>query len=182
MKLSYIDSKIFGKVCYGFHRNNDGIVETIPDKAKVVEMIFLLYLNGNSLEDIQHYLFETKRAELSGGETQKLMLARALYKKAPFIILDEPTAALDPIAEADIYSKYNEMTKGCTSVYISHRLASTRFCDRILLIGNHKIAEEGTHEELLKLSGEYARLFEIQSKYYREGDVCEKGQETAEMA
>lgn len=121
-------------------------------------------------------------AELSGGETQKLILARALYKKAPFIILDEPTAALDPIAEADMYSKYNEMTKGCTSVYISHRLASTRFCDRILLIGNHKIAEEGTHEELLKLSGEYARLFEIQSKYYREGDVYEKGQETAEMA
>ena len=121
-------------------------------------------------------------AELSGGETQKLMLARALYKKAPFIILDEPTAALDPIAEADMYSKYNEMTKGCTSVYISHRLASTRFCDRILLIGNHKIAEEGTHEELLKLSGEYARLFEIQSKYYREGDVCEKGQETAHLA
>ena len=113
-------------------------------------------------------------AELSGGETQKLMLARALYKKAPFIILDEPTAALDPIAEADIYSKYNEMTKGCTSVYISHRLASTRFCDRILLIGNHKIAEEGTHEELLKLSGEYARLFEIQSKYYREGMSVKK--------
>ena len=118
----------------------------------------------------------------SGGETHKLLLALALFKKAQFIILDEPTAALDPIAEADIYSKYNEMTKGCTSVYISHRLASTRFCDRILLIGNHKIAEEGTHEELLKLSGEYARLFEIQSKYYREGDVCEKGQETAEMA
>ncbi len=66
------------------------------------------------------------------------------------------------------------MTKGCTSVYISHRLASTRFCDRILLIGNHKIAEEGTHEELLKLSGEYARLFEIQSKYYREGMSVKK--------
>ena len=121
-------------------------------------------------------------AELSGGETQKLMLARALYKKAPFIILDEPTAALDPIAEADMYNKYNEMTKGCASVYISHRLASTRFCDRILLIDNHRIAEEGTHEELLKLSGEYARLFEIQSKYYREGDICEKGQETANLA
>ena len=109
------------------------------------------------------------------------MLARALYKKAPFIILDEPTAALDPIAEADMYNKYNEMTKGCTSVYISHRLASTRFCDRILLINDHRVAEEGTHEELLKLSGEYARLFDIQSKYYREGDVYEKEQETADL-
>ncbi len=130
------------------------------------------YLNRTIYED---------GAELSGGETQKLMLARALYKKAPFIILDEPTAALDPIAEADMYNKYNEMTKGCTSVYISHRLASTRFCDRILLINDHRGAEEGTHEELLKLSGEYARLFDIQSKYYREGDVYEKEQETADL-
>lgn len=131
----------------------------------------------NSLKDgYQTYLNRTvyeNGAELSGGEIQKLMLARALYKKAPFIILDEPTAALDPIAEADMYNKYNEMTKDRTSVYISHRLASTRFCDRILLIDGHKIAEEGTHEELLKLSGEYARLFEIQSKYYREGDINE---------
>ena len=140
----------------------------------------------NSLKDgYQTYLNRTvyeNGAELSGGETQKLMLARALYKKAPFIILDEPTAALDPIAEADMYNKYNEMTKDRTSVYISHRLASTRFCDRILLIDGHKIAEEGTHEELLKLFGEYARLFKIQSKYYREGDINETGQEAADMA
>ena len=106
---------------------------------------------------------------LSGGESQKLMLARALYKDAPFVVLDEPTAALDPIAEADIYSKYHAMTQGKSSVYISHRLASTRFCDRILLIENAQIVEEGTHEALLALGGRYAELFEIQSKYYREG-------------
>lgn len=117
--------------------------------------------------------------ELSGGEIQKLMLARALYKEASFIILDEPTAALDPIAEADMYSKYNEMTKGSSSVYISHRLASTRFCDRILLIDNHHISEEGSHEELLKLGGKYAELFEVQSKYYREDDVHERKQEAS---
>ncbi len=105
---------------------------------------------------------------LSGGETQRLMLARALYKNAPFVILDEPTAALDPIAEADMYCKYNDMTAGRSSVYISHRLASTRFCDRILLIEDGKLAEEGTHESLLALGGRYAELFEIQSKYYRE--------------
>ena len=106
--------------------------------------------------------------ELSGGETQRLMLARALYKNAPIIVLDEPTAALDPIAENDIYLKYNEMTKGRTSIYISHRLASTRFCDRILFIENGKIAEEGTHEQLLQNNGSYAELFHIQSKYYQE--------------
>ena len=101
---------------------------------------------------------------LSGGETQRLMLARALYKDAPCILLDEPTAALDPIAEADVYAKYHEMTKDRSSVYISHRLASTRFCDRIVLIADGKIAEEGTHEELMKRGGRYAQLFEVQSK------------------
>ena len=108
---------------------------------------------------------------LSGGETQSLMLARALYKNAPFIVLDEPTAALDPIAEADMYQKYNEFTSGRSSIYISHRLASTRFCDRIILVDQGKIREEGTHDELLKLCGKYAELYEIQSKYYKEGDA-----------
>ena len=106
---------------------------------------------------------------LSGGETQRLMMARALYKNAPFIVLDEPTAALDPIAESEMYRKYDEMTEGKSSVYISHRLASTRFCDRIIMIGDGGICEEGTHEELLKRGGKYADLYEIQSKYYREG-------------
>jgi ATP-binding cassette subfamily B protein len=120
--------------------------------------------------------------ELSGGEVQRLMLARALYRDAPILILDEPTAALDPIAEAELYNKYNEMTQGRTAVYISHRLASTRFCDRILLIDRHRIAEEGTHRELLELGGKYAELFEIQSKYYREGDGIETGKEAASLA
>ena len=104
---------------------------------------------------------------LSGGETQRLMLARALYKNAPFVMLDEPTAALDPIAEADMYNKYHEMTMGRSSVYISHRLASTRFCDRIILIEDGQVTEEGTHEELMAQKGHYAELFEVQSKYYR---------------
>ena len=107
--------------------------------------------------------------DLSGGQMQRLMLARALYKNAPVVVLDEPTAALDPIAESDLYQKYNNLTGNCTSVYISHRLASTRFCDRILLIENGGIAKEGTHEELLEAGGRYAYLFDIQSKYYKEG-------------
>lgn len=105
----------------------------------------------------------------SGGQTQRLMLARALYKNGPILLLDEPTAALDPIAENDIYMKYNEMTAGKTSLFISHRLASTRFCDRIIFVADGHIAEEGTHEGLLALGGEYAKLFDVQSRYYQEG-------------
>ena len=109
--------------------------------------------------------------ELSGGELQRLMLARALYKDAPILVLDEPTAALDPIAESEMYSKYDELTDGRTALYISHRLASTRFCDRIILLADSGIAEEGTHEALMAQGGQYAALFEMQSRYYREGGM-----------
>lgn len=105
----------------------------------------------------------------SGGQIQRLMLARALYKDGPILLLDEPTAALDPIAENDIYMKYNEITRGKTSLFISHRLASTCFCDRIIFIADGGIREEGTHKSLLALGGEYATLFEVQSRYYQEG-------------
>ena len=104
---------------------------------------------------------------LSGGEMQKLALARALYKDAPIIILDEPTAALDPIAESEIYNQYAMLTHGKTSIYISHRLASTRFCDRILFIDDHRIVEEGSHDDLMAQKGKYAEMFQIQSQYYR---------------
>lgn len=109
--------------------------------------------------------------QFSGGQTQRLMLARALYKDGPILVLDEPTAALDPLAENDIYQKYADMTAGKTSVFISHRLASTRFCDRILFLERGEIAEEGTHEDLLALGGGYAKLFAVQSQYYQEGSV-----------
>lgn len=127
-------------------------IESLPDGYKT-------YLNREVYDEA---------TMLSGGETQRLMLARALYKNAPFIILDEPTAALDPIAESDMYQKYHEVTGGRSSVYISHRLASTRFCDRIIMIDNAGICEEGTHEELLSLGGKYAELYDVQSKYYKE--------------
>lgn len=104
----------------------------------------------------------------SGGETQKLLLARAIYKDAPVLILDEPSAALDPIAESKLYENYHGITKQKTSVFISHRLASTRFCDRILLINGGDIAESGTHSELLQKKGLYYSLFETQAKYYCE--------------
>lgn len=113
--------------------------------------------------------------DLSGGEAQKLMLARALYKDGPIIVLDEPTAALDPIAEAELYEKYSSLTAGKTSLYISHRLSSTRFCDRVLFLEDGDIIEEGTHEELLEKHGKYYELYEVQSSYYRRGALGEEG-------
>lgn len=113
--------------------------------------------------------------ELSGGEIQRLMLARALYKEGPVIILDEPTSALDPLAEQDMYERYHELTKDCSSVYISHRLASTRFCDRVILLSEGSILEEGTHKELLAAGGEYARLYQVQSQYYQSEGIEKEG-------
>lgn len=133
----------------------------LSKKIKAMSKGYDTYLNREVYEEA---------VMLSGGETQRLMLARALYKDAPFVILDEPTAALDPIAESQIYEKYNEITKGKSSVYISHRLASTRFCDRIILMEGASILEEGTHEALMKKGGKYAELFAVQSKYYEEGE------------
>ena len=108
--------------------------------------------------------------EFSGGEVQKLLLARALYKSAPIMLLDEPTAALDPIAESNLYENYHQISEGKTTVFISHRLASTSFCSRIILIENGQVCEEGTHTSLLREKGKYYHLFEMQAKYYREKD------------
>lgn len=104
--------------------------------------------------------------ELSGGEIQKLLLARALYKNAPILLLDEPTAALDPIAESEVYKKYKMLSSNKTSIFISHRLASTSFCDRIILLKDGKVFQEGTHEELVKIEGLYKEMFEVQRKLY----------------
>ena len=106
--------------------------------------------------------------DLSGGEKQKLLLARALYKNTPIVLLDEPTAALDPLSEKKMYETYDKVMKAKSTVFISHRLASTRFCDRILLLEGGKVLEEGSHDELLLRKGKYYELFETQAKYYRE--------------
>ena len=119
--------------------------------------------------------------ELSGGERQKVWMARAFYKEAPILILDEPTAALDPLAEQEIYEKYVQMSEGRTSLFISHRLASTRFCDRIWLMENGRITEQGNHEELMEKKGAYARLFEVQGKYYRKEESGKEWDEAMQM-
>ncbi len=104
--------------------------------------------------------------EISGGEAQKLALARALYKDAPIVVLDEPTAALDPIAENEIYTRFNTFVQGKTAIYISHRLSSCAFCDKIAVFNNAKLAETGTHKDLLNAGGKYAELWNAQAKYY----------------
>lgn len=113
--------------------------------------------------------FTEDGVEISGGEAQKIAIARALYKDAPFIILDEPTAALDPVAEAEIYAKFNEISGDRTSIYISHRLSSCKFCDEIAVFHQGQIVEKGTHEELLaQMNGKYAQLWQAQAQYYTE--------------
>ena len=105
--------------------------------------------------------------EVSGGEAQKIALARALYKNAPVVVLDEPTAALDPVAEHRIYQQFNDFVEGKTAIYISHRLSSCRFCDKIAVFKKGELTEYGTHEDLLRNeAGEYRRLWDAQAKYY----------------
>lgn len=146
--------------------------DTDPEKVKrCLEQAGLLEDVLRLENGVQTHLtknFRPDGIELSGGMLQKLMLARALYKDAPVLILDEPTAALDPIAESRVYQEYARIAEGKTAIFISHRLASTRFCDRILFLEDGVIREEGTHEELLQRGGRYAEMFQIQSKYYQE--------------
>lgn len=135
------------------------------EQAGIADKIYSLDKKENSFMVKDVY---KDAVDFSGGEKQKLLLAKAIYKDAPVLILDEPTAALDPIAENELYLKYNELTKGKLSFFISHRLSSTRFCDRILFISDGKIAEEGTHEELMALKGAYYKMYQLQSYYYKE--------------
>lgn len=142
---------------------NAGILEkicTLPDKE-------------NTLMDKGVY---KNAVDFSSGEKQKLLLTKAIYKDASVLILDEPTAALDPISENELYLKYNELTKDKLSFFISHRLSSTRFCDRILFIANGTIEEQGSHEELMALKGAYYKMYQLQSYYYKEQGVTEDKQ------
>lgn len=156
--------------------NVAGGKETGIDRERVRQCLkdAALWDKIDSLENKEDtYITQTLERDgvnFSGGEMQKLLIARALYKDGKCLILDEPTSALDPIAESRIYEKYSEMAKEKTSIFISHRLASTRFCDEILYLDRGRIAERGTHEELVRKQGAYAEMFEIQSQYYQKNE------------
>ena len=138
-------------------------------KAEMYDKVYALPKGADTLMDRNVY---KDAVDFSGGEKQKLLLAKAMYKDAPILILDEPTAALDPIAENQLYLKYSELTDGKLSFFISHRLSSTRFCDRILFMSGGQITEMGTHEELMAKKGAYYKMFQVQSYYYREQGVA----------
>jgi ATP-binding cassette subfamily B protein len=121
----------------------------------------------NGLDTLLYKHFTDEGVEVSGGEAQKIALARAIYKQAPFIVLDEPTAALDPVAEYEVYSRFNKIVGGQTAVYISHRLASCRFCDDICVFHEGQLVQRGSHDTLVADSGgKYFELWNAQAQYY----------------
>ncbi len=161
------DFKIFSQtvgqtVCAGSEYDEKKLWESL-EKSNIKERILKMEHGADT------YLYkdiEKDGVEISGGEAQKLALSRALYKDAPVVILDEPTAALDPVAENEIYNRFNTFVKNKTAVYISHRLSSCAFCDRIAVFDKGGLVESGAHEELLEKGGKYAELWNAQAKYY----------------
>lgn len=157
------DKRILDDVSFTLHAGEHTALVGIngAGKSTIVKLICGLYqpTEGN---------ITINGITLSGGEMQKLMMARALYKNCHLLLLDEPTAALDAISENKMYETYSTLLKNKTALFISHRLASTRFCDTILFLENGKIKECGTHDELIALGGSYAHMFEVQSQYYQE--------------
>ncbi len=142
------------------------------DRAKVEQCLRKAGLweeiasHENGIDSVMLKAIDENGLVLSGGQQQKLILARALYKDAPILVLDEPTAALDPIAEHQVYESFHNFAREKTALFISHRLASTRFCDEILLLRGGELRERGSHKELIRHNGEYAEMFRIQSQYY----------------
>jgi ABC-type multidrug transport system fused ATPase/permease subunit len=168
-----------------FHFLPVSIAETVscndinPDMDKIMECLILVGLDEkvSALEDgintKLNKIINENGIELSGGEQQKLLIARAIYKNCNIIILDEPSSSLDSIAESNLYLKYNDLSKNKTSLFISHRLASTKFCSKIFFVKDGKITETGSHDELMAYNGEYKNLFEIQRRYYIDEGVAQ---------
>ncbi len=143
-------------------------LEEVVEKAKL-EAILEICPDGLNSQMLKYT--DINGIELSGGQKQKVAIARAFYRDANILVLDEPTAALDAIAEYQLYQEFSKMSRNKTSIFISHRLASTRFCDKILLLSNEGVNEIGTHAELMKQNGLYAKMFDAQKKYYEEDVV-----------
>lgn len=177
-KYNYLEYlSLFGVVfqdfnLFAFALDQNVSASMTPEEEKVWRCLELSGIK-NRVEEMPEkiktplYMYDENGIEISGGEAQKLAIARALYKDAPFVILDEPTAALDPISEYEIYSRFNELVKDKTSIYISHRMSSCRFCDDIIVFDEGKIVQRGSHDELIDDEDMlYANLWNAQAKYY----------------
>lgn len=178
-KYDYLDYlNIFSVVfqdytMFGFTVGENVAMKTDYDetlvKSSLEKVGFTIKLSKmkNGLDTYISHEYDKSGVDISGGEAQKIAIARAVYKNSPFVILDEPTASLDPIAEAEIYSKFNELVKDKTTMYISHRLSSCKFCNEILVFDKGDIVQQGTHENLLKdKDGKYFELWNAQAQYY----------------
>lgn len=161
----------FALFSYPLDENVAGAAMPDQDKVESVLKRLDIWNRIQTFTDHEQSLLFTDYAagvNVSGGEAQKLAIARALYKDAPFVILDEPTAALDPLSEAEIYENFNTLVQGKTTLYISHRMSSCKFCDRIIVMNQGEVEEEGTHDTLLRNDGVYAQLWNAQAEYYQE--------------
>ena len=170
-------SAVFQDICIFPLSVAENITFQLPeeqDRARILDCLEAAGVKGavmaheKGLDAIMTKTLDDDGLVLSGGQQQKLTIARAMYKDAPLLILDEPTAALDPIAESEVYEQFHQVTANKTAIYISHRLASTRFCDKILMLKDGRIIESGSHSDLIAHGGEYATMFEIQSHYYQD--------------
>lgn len=178
--IEYLDYiKIFSSVFQDYHLFPFSIKENIVfDQSenisdKIVEKLLFEVGLKDKLQGLPRGIhtglskqFDENGTDLSGGESQKIAIARAIFRDASVIILDEPTSALDPISEYEIYQKYNEMVSGKTSIFISHRMASTRLSDKIIVLNNGELVEYGTHNMLMKQKGNYCKMYELQKEYY----------------
>ncbi|MBO5486825.1 MAG: ABC transporter ATP-binding protein [Eubacterium sp.] len=173
LSVVFQDFKLFGytldeNICMGATDRNPADYSA-ADREKIYEIsgiapwVKTLKKQGDTLLGKE---FDPEGVEPSGGQAQKIAIARALYRDAPLVILDEPTAALDPVAEYEIYHHFHKMVQNKTAIYISHRLSSCKFCDRIVVLGGNRIQEMGSHDELMEKKGVYAKLFQTQAKWY----------------
>lgn len=168
LSVVFQDFKLFSfsikqNMCFDANKK-DTDIKTALEKSGIYDKIESL---KNGMDTSLYKNFDPDGVELSGGEMQKLAIARAICKDTQLVILDEPTAALDPYAEAEIYTKFNELVDNRTAIYISHRLSSCRFCDKIAVFNNGTICEYGTHDELEKLDGKYTEMWQAQAQYYQ---------------
>lgn len=176
LSVVFQDFKLFGytldeNICIG--KSDAGVMDTSQEEKQKLQKIYEASGIREWVENLEKHGetilckdFDTEGVEPSGGQAEKVAIARALYRDAPVIILDEPTAALDPAAEYEIYHRFHELVRGKTAIYISHRLSSCKFCDRIIVLGDKTIKEAGSHDELMERDGLYAQMFRTQAQWY----------------